>query len=131
MKQRIFLGLAPIFVLIVVMGAYAILLFTKLGTSVDVILRENFRSVLAGQQMKEAVERMDSALFFSLVGEEQQGRELFAQNRARFEKGLEAELNNITLPSEGEVARSIRQSHEQYDRQADAFWRTPDLKKRR
>lgn len=131
MKQRIFLGLAPIFVLIVVMGAYAILLFTKLGTSVDVILRENFRSVLAGQQMKEASERMDSALFFSLLGEEQQGRELYAKNRALFEKGLKTELNNITLPSEGEVARSIQQSHEQYDRQAGVFWRTPDLKERR
>ncbi|MFZ0711219.1 MAG: hypothetical protein WAM53_14365, partial [Terrimicrobiaceae bacterium] len=70
MKRRIFLGLAPIFILIVAMGAYAVLLFTELGTRVDVILRENFRSVLAGQQMKEAAERMDSGLFFSLVGEE-------------------------------------------------------------
>src|SRR5882757_8380643 len=100
MKQRIFLGLAPIFVLIVVMGAYAILLFTKLGTSVDVILRENFRSVLASQQMKESAERMDSALFFSLVGEEARGRDLFAKNVASFEKGLQTESANITLPSE-------------------------------
>src|SRR5882757_1461033 len=121
MKQRIFLGLAPIFVLIVVMGAYAILLFTKLGTSVDVILRENFRSVLAGQQMKEAAERMDSALFFSLVGEEQRGRELYAKNRELFENGLKAELDNITLPSEGEVARGIQKSHGQYVQRADVF----------
>ena len=42
MKRRIFLGLAPIFVLILAMGAYAILLFTKLGTRVDVILRKTF-----------------------------------------------------------------------------------------
>src|SRR3982074_2178647 len=52
MRRRIFFGLAPIFVLIVAMGAYAVLLFAKLGTQVDVILRENFRSVLAGQQIK-------------------------------------------------------------------------------
>ncbi len=50
------------------MGAYAVLLFAELGTRVDVILRENFERVLAGQQMKEASERIDSGLFFSLVG---------------------------------------------------------------
>jgi hypothetical protein len=53
MKQRIFLGLAPLFLLLIATGAYAVSLFTKLGNSVDVILRENFRSVVAGQQMKE------------------------------------------------------------------------------
>ena len=30
------------------MGIYAVTLFTKLGNSVDVILKENFRSVVAG-----------------------------------------------------------------------------------
>ena len=104
MKRRILFGLAPIFVLILAMGAYAILLFTKLGTLVDVILRENFRSVLAGQQMKEAAERMDSALFFSLVGEEERGRRLYAQNLPVFNEGLKTELGNITLPGEDKLA---------------------------
>ncbi len=92
MKRRIFLGLAPIFVLILVMGAYAVLLFAKLGTRVDVILRENFRSVLAGQQMKEASERMDSGLFFSLVGEEERGRGLYTENLPVFQEGLRIEV---------------------------------------
>ena len=87
MKRRILLGLAPIFILIVAMGAYAVLLFAKLGTRVDVILRENFRSVLAGQQMKEASERIDSGLFFSLVGEEERGRDLYRKNVPIFEEG--------------------------------------------
>src|SRR6187402_1310393 len=100
MKQRIFFGLAPLFVLLVAMGLYAVSLFAKLGNSVDVILRENFRSVLAGQQMKEAAERMDSALFFSLVGEEERGRKMFAQNLPVFRDNLKIEVNNITLPSE-------------------------------
>jgi hypothetical protein len=30
-----------------------------LGPAIDVILRENYRSVIACQQMKEALERMD------------------------------------------------------------------------
>src|SRR5580765_7916382 len=104
MKRRIILGLAPIFILILAMGAYAILLFSELGTRVDVILRENFRSVLAGQQMKEAAERMDSGLFFSLVGEEVRGHDLYVRNLPVFKEGLSTELGNITLPGEGRLA---------------------------
>ncbi len=129
MKQRIFLGLAPIFVLIVAMGVYAVLLFTKLGSSVDVILRENFRSVLAGQQMKESAERMDSVLFSSLAGEKE--RELFTKNVASFETGLRDESANVTLPSEGDLAKSIQESHAEYLRRSDAFWRSTDPAARR
>ena len=131
MKRRIFLGLAPIFVLIVAMGAYAVLLFTKLGTRVDVILRENFRSVLAGQQMKEAAERMDSALFFSLVDEEERGRHLYAQNLPVFKEGLKTELGNITLPGEDKLADDLRRLHDAYTTRAEAFWQTTDLGERR
>src|ERR1700742_4254639 len=98
MKQRIFLGLAPLFVLLIAMGAYAVSLFTKLGNSVDVILRENFRSVVAGQQMKETAERMDSALFFSLEGEEERARKMYTENLPVFRQNLDLEMHNITLP---------------------------------
>ena len=49
LKQRIFLGLAPILILSVGFGLYALWLFTRLGGAVDVILRENYQRVLAGQ----------------------------------------------------------------------------------
>jgi two-component system, NtrC family, sensor histidine kinase KinB len=131
MKKRIIVGLAPIFVLIVAMGAYAVLLFAKLGTRVDVILRENFRSVLAGQQMKEASERMDSGLFFSLVGEEERGRSLYAQNLPIFLEGLRIESSNITLPGEDKLVADLHRDHDAYKAHAEAFWQTSDLEKRR
>src|SRR6201994_2588496 len=131
MKQRIFLGLAPLFVLLMAMGIYAIALFAKLGSQVDVILRENFRSVLAGQQMKETAERMDSALSFSLAGEEERGRNLYEQNIAPFEESMRAELNNITVPGEGELAEKVKKLHEQYIGRAQTFWNTGDQQARR
>src|SRR5580693_8940916 len=109
MKRRIFLGLAPLFVLLIAMGAYAVSLFTKLGNSVDVILRENFRSVVAGQQMKETAERMDSALFFSLVGEEEMARKMYTENLPIFRENLDLEMHNITLPGEQELANNVKQ----------------------
>ncbi len=131
MKRRIFFGLAPLFILLIAMGLYAVTLFTNLGNRVDVILRENFRSVLAGQQMKETAERMDSALFFSLVGEEERGRKLYAQNLPGFRENLRIELDNITLPGEAELAAKVKQLHERYAARAEAFWATPDIEARR
>jgi len=131
MKQRIFFGLAPLFILLVAMGAYAVSLFANLGNRVDVILRENFHSVLAGQQMKETAERMDSALFFSLVGEEERGRKMYAQNLPAFRESLRTELGNITLPGEGELADKVKQLHSQYASRAEEFWNTADIEARR
>jgi hypothetical protein len=69
MKQRIFLGLAPMFILFARIGLYSIWLFTRLGGEVEVILRENYKCLLAGQAMEESAERMDSALSLALARE--------------------------------------------------------------
>src|SRR5271166_5410541 len=98
MKRRILLWLCPILILFLGVGLYAVLLFNRLGGSINVILRENYESVLAGQQMKETVERMDSGLSFALAGEEKRGRDLFDENAPLFQESLKKELSNITLP---------------------------------
>ena len=107
MKKRIFLGLAPMLILFLGIGLYAVWLFSQLGGRIDVILRENFQSVVAGQQMKESAERMDSGLSFALTGEEERGRALFDNNVLIFQENLRIELGNITLPGEGELAHRI------------------------
>ena len=88
MKKRILLWLCSILVLFLGVGFYAVWLFNQLGGSIDVILRENYQSVLAGQQMKESSERMDSGLSFAMAGEEQRGRELFKKMFQSSKKAL-------------------------------------------
>jgi NtrC-family two-component system sensor histidine kinase KinB len=131
LRNRIVLGLAPIFILLVAMGIYAVSLFARLGGAIDVILRENFRSVLAAQNMKESAERMDSGLFFTLVGEEQRGRQLYDQNLPVFRENLNVELNNITLPGERELAQKAADLHQRYAKRAETFWASDDLGQRR
>ena len=65
------------------------------------ILRENYRSVVACQEMKEALDRMDSGAVFVLLGAEEKGNEQIATARGAFEKALQAEVGNITLPARG------------------------------
>jgi NtrC-family two-component system sensor histidine kinase KinB len=131
MKKRILLWLCPILALFLGVGLYGIWLFNQLGSSIEVILRENYESVLAGQQMKESSERMDSGLSFALAGEEQRGRSLFDSNVPIFQESLRKELNNVTLPGEGGLADKIKVSEERYQALAKTFWSTSDLDARR
>ncbi len=108
LRQKISLGFGGLLVIILVIGGQSILHLSRLGESIDVILRENYRSVIACQQMKEALERIDSGLLFTLLGDSRQGEELILKNEGVFEKALQVELNNITVPGEGEKAARSR-----------------------
>jgi NtrC-family two-component system sensor histidine kinase KinB len=131
MKQRIFLGLAAIFILFVGIGSYALWLFTRLGGAVDVILRENYQCVLAGQAMKQSAERINFALSLALAGEEERGRKLFESYTPVFEEHLRHERLRISLPGERVVADKINQAEERYQGLAKKFWNTSDLAIRR
>ena len=114
LRQKLFFGFGGLLAVIVVIGVHSITRVTELGQSIDVILRENYRSVIACQEMKDGLERMDSGALFTILGHESQGKDLIAKNEPLFEKALQAELNNITLPGEGEKAESIRSLFNQY-----------------
>jgi len=114
LRQKLSLGFGGLLVIILIIGIQSIIQLTKLGESIDVILRENYRSVIACQQMKEALERMDSGILFELLGYTQKGDELIRKNELVFEMALQVELNNITLPGEGEKANHLRNLFGQY-----------------
>jgi signal transduction histidine kinase len=114
LRQKLSLGFGGLLLIILIIGIQGIIHLTKLGESIDVILRENYRSVIACQQMKEALERMDSGILFELLGYTQKGDELIRKNELVFEMALQVELNNITLPGEGEKARYLQNLFGQY-----------------
>ena len=107
LQTKLLLGLLPTLAILVSLGLWAIIMFYRLGGNIDVILRENFTSILAAEGMKEAIERMDSGLLFAVGGRDQHGRDQFEANHPRFLEHLKVEHANITLPGEGELARSV------------------------
>lgn len=114
LRQKLSLGFGGLLVIILVIGVQSILHLTKLGESINVILRENYRSVIACQEMKEALERMDSGILFTLLAYTEKGQELISKNELAFEKALQVELHNITLPGEGEKAAHLQGLFKQY-----------------
>ena len=109
LRSKLVLGFIGLVAILLAVGVESITLLDRLGGSIDVILRENYKSVVACERMKEALERMDSGALFGLAGEEVRGRSLATEYRPRFEAALQTELGNITLPGEGERAERLRQ----------------------
>ncbi len=108
LRQKLSLGFGGLLLIILIIGGQSIVQFRELGQSIDVILRENYQSVVACQQMKEAIERMDSGVLFVLLGYDEEGGKLIRTNKERFEKALKVELGNITVPGEGEKAAALK-----------------------
>jgi signal transduction histidine kinase len=125
LQTKLLIGLLPTLAILVGLGLWAIIMFYQLGGNIDVILRENYRSILAAERMKEAVERMDSGLMFAVGGRDQRGREQFLANRPRFEEHLTIEQGNITVPGEQELTESLSGLFRGYLTSADRFFAIP------
>ncbi len=125
LRTKLLIGLAPTLAILLALGLWAIAMFHRLGGNIDVILRENYTSILAAEKMKEAIERMDSGLLFAVGGRDEYGRNQFEANRPRFLEQLQIEHANITLPGEKELAEAIESQFSQYIERCDRFFGLP------
>jgi signal transduction histidine kinase len=116
-REKLSLGFGGLLLIMVVIGVQSIRQLNTLGHSIDVILRENYRSVMACQQMKESLDRLDSGILITLLddGYAEQGRELLARHVPIFTEALRIELANVTLPGEAERASRIKELFSGYE----------------
>jgi len=73
-RQKLWLGFGGLLTIMAGIGILTIRQLGDLGKSIDVILRENYRSVIACQDMREAIELTDSGILFALLGDEAKGK---------------------------------------------------------
>jgi nitrate/nitrite-specific signal transduction histidine kinase len=109
LRQKLFFGFGGLLLIILVITIQSIIHLTQLGQSIDIILRENYQSVIACENMKES-----SGALLVFLAQKQMGTELIQKNEPIFEKALRIELNTITLPGEREKARDLQELFEQY-----------------
>jgi NtrC-family two-component system sensor histidine kinase KinB len=125
LRSRLLIGIAPLLAVMVGLGLWAVVMFYRLGGNIDVILRENYKSVRASQSMKEALERMDSALLFAIGGQEEQARSQFREFRPEFETSLAIERDNITVPGEQQLADDLTSLFGVYTEMSDRYFALP------
>jgi len=92
----------------------AIFSFVRLGGSIHRILRDNYASVVAAQDMKETLERQDSAATFFLAGKADKARAQYKESSHNFERAYEVEAHNITEVGEKQVADDIKDQFAAY-----------------
>jgi len=113
-RRKILLGYGAGLFLIIVVLAGAMTLLLRLGRASESILRENYQSILAAENMIDAAERQDSATLLILLGYEQQGVSEFRGNEAPFLQWLGRAKDNITIPGEKEIIDNLEVKYTLY-----------------
>ena len=85
LRYRITLTLIPLLGLLVFIGGSATVLIHRLSGRIDLILRENYYSVIYMERLKEALERIDSSFTFALAGQEERAREQYKDQWPAFQ----------------------------------------------
>jgi two-component system, NtrC family, sensor histidine kinase KinB len=129
LRTKMLLGITPLLAIMIGLGLWGIFMFFRLGNRIDVILKENYRSVLAAQGMKESLERIDSSLLFAIGGEEQQAREQYQENRPKFDHHYNIERGNVTLPGEQALVDALTALRARYFSLTEQFFARPPKNK--
>jgi NtrC-family two-component system sensor histidine kinase KinB len=113
-RKKILLGYGASLLLIILVLSWAMFLILRLGRASESILRENYQSIQAAENMIDAVERQDSATLLILLGYERQGASEFRENETLFLQWLGRAKDNITILGEKEIVDTLEKSYARY-----------------
>jgi len=109
LRNKLILAQAPLVAALMVLGIVAATTVSRLGSHSRVIIKDNYRSILAAERMKEAIDGMNNgALLMILGGHREEGARKALENRPRFESELDVQEHNITESGEAEATDRLR-----------------------
>jgi NtrC-family two-component system sensor histidine kinase KinB len=114
LRRKIFLGYGITLILMVLILVWAFFNLWDLGQASEAILRENYRSILAAENMVYALERQDSAVLLILLGYEAEGWKQFRENEGHFFQWLGRAKDNITIEGEDQIVGAIETGYATY-----------------
>lgn len=126
LRSRLFRAVGVALVTLLIVCGLATAAVTRLGGAIGLILRENYVSVVACQEMNEALERQDSAALFSASGRSDIAAPLLVAQRAAFDKAFAREAGNVTLPGEGARVHELAELYRDYVREVDHVLASPE-----
>jgi PAS domain S-box-containing protein len=121
LRNKLLLSFLIFVAALVALGVWSAWRLRELGGVATRIISHNYDSVIAAQDMKESLERMDSAALFLLSGNRDRAMAQFNEHRARFDAAFEKAAGNVTEPGESEIIGAIRGDREEYYRRLEAF----------
>jgi len=107
LRTRLLLAQLPLVVALGVTIVVGSAVTRALARGSEAILKDNYRSVLAAQRMKEAAERIDSGVVFAVIGRAARGLAQIDANLPRFDSELRAQQGNITEVGERDATTRL------------------------
>jgi len=121
LRTRLLLGLSAFVGALIVLGGWSAWHLWWMSALSERIIAENYDSVVAAQDMKESLERQDSAALFALLGRWDRATAQLHEHRARFDAAYQRAAGNITERGEADVVGTIARYRDEYYRSLDRF----------
>ena len=119
LKTKILIGYGFTLALLILVCGWGITNLRRLGKASEAILQENYRSILAAENMIDAIERQDSAILLFLLANQQQGKEQFINNEIVFLQWLGRAKDNVTITGEEQKLDVLEKYYQDYLAAAD------------
>jgi two-component system, NtrC family, sensor histidine kinase KinB len=121
LRTKLLFGYLIFVAALVVLGGWSAWRLREMGGVSRRIIANNYDSVVAAQEMKESLERQDSAALFALLGARDKAMTQLRDHRARFDANFQKAANNITELGEPEAIEAIRRDRDSYYQMFDDF----------
>ncbi|MFL5305418.1 MAG: ATP-binding protein [Polyangia bacterium] len=121
LRAKLILAQSPLAVALLLLGVVSGGVTRRLGAQARLILADNYRSVLAAERMKGALERLNADALVVLAGHGGGARADIVANGATFDRELTAQEGNITEPGEREATRDLRAAWTAYGAGLQAY----------
>src|SRR5262245_64841267 len=85
LRTKLLAGYTGFILALGLLGAWSARTLNQMSAVSGRIISENYDSVVAAQDMKESLERQDSAALFELMGQHERAREQAREHRMKFD----------------------------------------------
>ena len=120
-KNKILILLGTMFFLFVLNNLWTVVNLNKLDNSINAIMKSNYNSIVAVQNMSLILERQDSLQLSYIFTKNKDYIEKFYENKEEFYSSLKVERNNITETGEDELSKKAKENYEIYSKRFDEF----------
>lgn len=114
LRRKILIGYGLVITLIVMVCVLAVVNLHRLGKASEAILEENYSSILAAENMGNALEKHDSTTLLFLLKPQQEERSQFRQYESEFLQWLDRAKANITIQGEAQIVKTIETRYQDY-----------------
>ena len=128
LKTKLIIAFGGLIAILAVVGALTVRTMNESGKAIDLILRENYESIVACYKMQNALERLDRLAEVSLW---QKVPNLDVQvdlNKKDFEKSLRFQQGNVTVPGEQELTNELSTLWLNYRKEMEHFFKVSNAR---